>query len=57
MPQRISYGLILSGLSLLPSEIRNLKFEEVNIENDPKYARIRITLRRLKWREEYRRNG
>jgi hypothetical protein len=42
---------------LLPSEIRNLKFEEVNIENDPKYARVRITLRRLKWREEYRRNG
>jgi hypothetical protein len=42
---------------LLPSEIRNLKFEEVNIENDPKYARVRITLRRLKWREEYRRNA
>jgi hypothetical protein len=42
---------------LLSSEIRNLKFEEVNIENDPKYARVRITLRRLKWREEYRRNG
>jgi hypothetical protein len=42
---------------LLPSEIRNLKFEEVNIENDPKYARVRITLRRLKWRDEYRRNG
>jgi hypothetical protein len=41
---------------LLPSEIRNLKFEEVNIENDPKYARVRITLRRLKWRDEYRRN-
>jgi hypothetical protein len=42
---------------LLPSEIRNLKFEEVNIENDPKYARVRITLRRVKWREEYRRNA
>jgi hypothetical protein len=42
---------------LLPSEIRNLKFEEVNIENDPKYARVRITLRRLKWRDEYRRNA
>jgi hypothetical protein len=42
---------------LLPSEIRNLKFEEVNIENDPKYARMRITLRRLKWRDEYRRNA
>jgi len=42
---------------LIPSEIRNLKFEEVNIENDPKYARVRITLRRLKWREEYRRNA
>jgi hypothetical protein len=41
---------------LLPSEIRNLKFEEVNIENDPKYARVRITLRRVKWRDEYRRN-
>jgi len=42
---------------LLPSEIRNLKFEEVNIENDPKYARVQITLRRLKWRDEYRRNA
>jgi hypothetical protein len=42
---------------LLPSEIRNLKFEEVSIENDPKYARVRITLRRVKWREEYRRNA
>jgi hypothetical protein len=42
---------------LLPSEIRNLKFEEVNIENDPKYARVRITLRRVKWRDEYRRNA
>jgi hypothetical protein len=42
---------------LLPSELRNLKFEEVNIENDPKYARMRITLRRLKWRDEYRRNA
>jgi hypothetical protein len=42
---------------LIPSEIRNLKFEEVSIENDPKYARVRITLRRLKWREEYRRNA
>jgi hypothetical protein len=42
---------------LLPSELRNLKFEEVNIENDPKYARVRITLRRIKWREEYRRNA
>jgi hypothetical protein len=42
---------------LLPSELRNLKFEEVNIENDPKYARVRITLRRLKWRDEYRRNA
>jgi hypothetical protein len=42
---------------LLPSEIRNLKFEEVNIENDTKYARVRITLRRFKWREEYRRNA
>jgi hypothetical protein len=42
---------------LLPSELRNLKFEEVNIENDPKYARVRITLRRVKWREEYRRNA
>jgi hypothetical protein len=42
---------------LLPSEIRNLKFEEVNIENDPKYARVRITLRQLKWRDEYRRNA
>lgn len=42
---------------LLPSELRNLKFEEVNIENDVKYARVRITLRRFKWREEYRRNG
>jgi hypothetical protein len=42
---------------LLPSEIRNLKFEEVNIENDVKYARVRITLRRFKWREEYRRNA
>jgi hypothetical protein len=42
---------------LLPSEIRNLKFEEVSIENDPKYARVRITLRRLKWRDEYRRNA
>jgi len=41
---------------LLPSQIRNLKFEEVNIENDPKYARVRITLRRVKWRDEYRRN-
>jgi hypothetical protein len=42
---------------LLPSELRNLKFEEVNIENEPKYARVRITLRRLKWRDEYRRNA
>jgi len=42
---------------LIPSEIRNLKFEEVNIENDSKYARVRITLRRLKWRDEYRRNA
>jgi hypothetical protein len=42
---------------LLASEIRNLKFEEVNIENDPKYARVRITLRRVKWRDEYRRNA
>jgi hypothetical protein len=42
---------------LLPSELRNLKFEEVNIENDPKYARVRITLRRIKWRDEYRRNA
>jgi len=42
---------------LLPSEIRNLKFEEVNIENDPKYARVQITLRRSKWRDEYRRNA
>jgi len=42
---------------LLLSEIRNLKFEEVNIENEPKYARVRITLRRLKWRDEYRRNA
>jgi hypothetical protein len=42
---------------LLPSELRNLTFEEVNIENDPKYARVRITLRRLKWRDEYRRNA
>jgi hypothetical protein len=42
---------------LLSSEIRNLKFEEVNIENDPKYARVQITLRRLKWRDEYRRNA
>jgi len=42
---------------LLPSEIRNLKFEEVNIENDPKYARVRITLRRVNWRDEYRRNA
>jgi len=42
---------------LLPSEIRNLKFEEVNIENAPKYARVRITLRRVKWRDEYRRNA
>jgi hypothetical protein len=42
---------------LLPSELRDLKFEEVNIENDPKYARVRITLRRIKWRDEYRRNA
>jgi hypothetical protein len=42
---------------LLSSEIRNLKFEEVNIENDLKYARVQITLRRLKWRDEYRRNA
>jgi hypothetical protein len=42
---------------LLPSEIRNLKFEEVNIENDLKYARVRITLRRVRWRDEYRRNA
>jgi hypothetical protein len=42
---------------LLPSELRNLKFEEVNIENDPNYARVRITLRRIKWRDEYRRNA
>jgi hypothetical protein len=41
---------------LLPSELRNLKPEEVNIENEPQYARVRITFRKLKWRDEYRRH-